>query len=358
MRFLFKTAYDQDLRLFKHGGQVFWYSALGVVLLAAPWWASEYLLSQLHFIGIYSIVGLGLMLLVGFTGQISLGHAAFLAVGAYTEALMQAAGWPFWLTLPCAALFSAAVGIIVGLPALRLKGIYLAIATLAFGVIVEEIITRWESLTGGNSGRHLKAIELFGIKLDTDTELYYLILALTAIACVALANLLRSPTGRAFVAIRDSEISASCMGVNLAKYKTMSFALSAALTGVGGALYAHKVTFISPEQFTLLVSIELVTIVILGGVGSLHGAVFGAAFVIVLPQLIAIAKDYLPAGIAGAAGLQSTVFGLVLVGFIIFEPLGLYGRWLKIRTWFELFPFYRKGMFRRQKSYMKSERLR
>ena len=358
MRFLFKTDYDQDLRLFKHGGQVFWYSVLAVVLLAAPWWASEYMMTQLHFIGIYSIVGLGLMLLVGFTGQISLGHAAFLAVGAYTEALLAAAGWPFWLTLPCAALLAAAVGIVVGLPALRLKGIYLAIATLAFGVIVEEILARWEGLTGGNSGLHVKPIELFGAKLVGDAEFYYLVLALTALCCVALANLLRSPTGRAFVAIRDSEISAACLGVNLARTKTLSFALSAALTGIGGALYAHKVSFISPEQFTLLVSIELVTIVILGGVGSLHGAVLGAAFIIVLPQLISIAKDYLPAGVAGAAGLQSTVFGLVLIGFILFEPMGLYGRWLKVRTWFELFPFYRKGMFRRQKTYMKSERLR
>lgn len=358
MRFLFKTDYDQDLRLFKHGGQVFWYGLLFVVLLAAPWWASEYMMTQLHFIGIYSIVGLGLMLLVGFTGQISLGHAAFLAVGAYTEALLAAAGWSFWLSLPCAALLSAAVGIVVGLPALRLKGIYLAIATLAFGVIAEEIAARWESVTGGNSGLHVKPIELFGAKLDGDADFYYLVLALTAVCCIALANLLRSPTGRAFVAIRDSEISAACMGVNLAKYKTLSFALSAALTGIGGALYAHKVSFISPEQFTLLVSIELVTLVILGGVGSLHGAVLGAAFIIVLPQLIAIVKDYLPAAVAGAAGLQSTVFGLVLIGFIIFEPMGLYGRWLKIRTWFELFPFYRKGMFRRQKTYMKSERLR
>lgn len=358
MRFLFKTDYDQDLRLFKHGGQVFWYGLLFVVLLAAPWWSSEYMMTQLHFIGIYSIVGLGLMLLVGFTGQISLGHAAFLAVGAYTEALLAAAGWPFWLSLPCAALLSAAVGIVVGLPALRLKGIYLAIATLAFGVIAEEIAARWESMTGGNSGLHVKPIELFGEKLDGDADFYYLVLALTAVCCIALANLLRSPTGRAFVAIRDSEISAACMGVNLAKYKTLSFALSAALTGIGGALYAHKVSFISPEQFTLLVSIELVTLVILGGVGSLHGAVLGAAFIIVLPQLIAIVKDYLPAAVAGAAGLQSTVFGLVLIGFIIFEPMGLYGRWLKIRTWFELFPFYRKGMFRRQKTYMKSERLR
>ena len=356
MRFVFKTEYNQDIRLFKHGGQVFWYGLLMAVLLAAPFGVGEYVMSQLHFILIYSIIGLGLMLLVGFTGQISLGHAAFLALGAYTEALLQAKGVPFLISLPVAALFCAAVGWIVGLPALRLKGIYLAIATLAFNVIVEEVLTRWEGLTGGSSGMHLKPIVMFGMELDGEMGFYYLCLALTVACILALMNLLRSPTGRAFVAIRDSEISASCMGVNLAKYKTLSFSLSAALTGIGGVLYAHKVTFISPEQFTLLQSIELVTIVILGGIGSLHGAVLGAAFLIVLPQLISIAKDYLPGSIAGS-GLQAVVFGLVLIGFIVFEPLGLYGRWLKVRTWFQLFPFYRKGMFRRQKTYMKSERL-
>jgi branched-chain amino acid transport system permease protein len=357
MRFIFKTDYEQDIRLFKHSGHRFWYGLLGVALLAAPAWAGEYVMSQLHFICIYSIVGFGLMLLVGFTGQISLGHAAFLAVGAYTEALMQAAGVPFFVSIACAALFSGAVGIIVGLPALRLKGIYLAIATLAFNVIVEEIIARWHGLTGGNEGKHLTPIEVFGWKLESDAEFYYLCLALTVLCCLACINLLRSPTGRAFVAIRDSEISASCMGVNLAKYKTLSFAISAALTGIGGALYAHKIAFISPEQFTLFASIELITIVILGGVGFLHGAVLGAAFIIVLPQLISIAKDWLPEGSA-PTGLQAVVFGLVLILFIIFEPLGLYGRWLKIRTYFELFPFYRRGMFRRQKAYMKSDRLR
>ena len=357
MRFLFKTDYAHDLKLFKHGGQVFWYGLLVVLLLAAPFAVGEYGMSQLHFILIYSIVGLGLMLLVGFTGQISLGHAAFLAVGAYTEALLQARGVPFLVSLPVAALLSGALGWVLGLPALRLKGIYLAIATFAFNIIVEEVIARWEGLTGGNSGLHLKPIEIFGVNFGGDAGFYYLCLGLTVLSILALMNLLRSPTGRAFVAIRDSEISASCMGVNLATYKTMSFALSAAFTGIAGALYAHKVTFISPEQFTLLQSIELITIVILGGVGFIHGAVLGAAFVIVLPQLISIAKDYLPSTIAGS-GLQAVVFGLVLIGFIIFEPLGLYGRWLKVRTWFELFPFYRRGMFRRQKSYMKSERLR
>lgn len=357
MRFIFKTDYDQDIRLFQHGGQMFWYGLLGALLVTAPFWVSEYVLSQLHFVCIYAIVGLGLMLLVGYTGQISLGHAAFLATGAYTEALLQGAGVPFAISLACAALFSGLVGIIVGLPALRLKGVYLAIATFAFNVIVEEIITRWESVTGGNSGKHLKAIELFGWKLASDTSFYYLCLALTALSCLALVNLLRSPTGRAFVAIRDSEISASCMGINLARYKTMSFALSAALTGIGGALYAHKVSFITPDQFTLLQSIELVTIVIIGGIGSLHGAVLGAAFIIVLPQLISIAKGWLP-DVVPQAGLQSVVFGLIIVGFIIFEPYGLYGRWLKIRAYFDVFPFYRRGTFRRQRAYLRSERLR
>jgi branched-chain amino acid transport system permease protein len=357
VRFVFKTSYEQDVRLFKHGGQRFWYGLLAVALLLAPWWAGEYVMSQLHFILIYSIVGFGLMMLTGFTGQVSLGHAAFLAVGAYTEALLQAAGVPFFVSISCAALFSAVVGIIVGLPALRLKGIYLTIATIAFNVIVEEIIARWHKVTGGNEGKHLKPVEIFGWELESDAEFYYLCLALTVLCCLACVNLLRSPTGRAFVAIRDSEVSASCMGVHLAKYKTVAFAFSAALTGIGGALYAHKLAFISPEQFTLFQSIELITIVILGGIGFLHGAVLGAAFIIVLPQLISIAKGWLPDG-AVPSGMQAVVFGVLLILVIIFEPLGLYGRWLKIRTYFELFPFYRKGMFRRQKSYMKSERLR
>jgi len=357
MRFIFKTDYNQDIRVFKHSGQVFWYGLLITLLIAAPYAAGEYVLSQLHFICIYSIAGLGLMLLTGYTGQISLGHAAFLAVGAYTETLLLAKGVPFAISLPCAALTSAVVGILVGLPALRLKGIYLAVATLAFNVIVVEIITRWEALTGGNQGLHVRAAELLGYRFESPAGFYYLCLALTVLACLALVNLLRSPTGRAFVAIRDSEISASCLGVNLARYKTTSFALSAALTGVAGALYAHKVAFISPEQFTLLVSIELATIVFIGGLGSLHGAVLGATFIILLPQGIALAKDWLPPAVA-ASGLQAIVFGLVLIAFIIFEPLGLYGRWVKIRTYLELFPFYRRGMFRRQRAYMRSERLR
>ena len=162
MRFIFKTDYRQDLRLAKHPGHVFWYSALGLLLLAAPWLFAEYWLAQLTFVLIYAIAGLGLMLLAGFTGLFSLGHAAFLGVGAYTQAVLVGMGWPFPLALACAAGLSAAVGLVVGLPALRVKGIYLGMATLSFGFIVEEVFARWESVTGGNAGMHVKAPTLGG----------------------------------------------------------------------------------------------------------------------------------------------------------------------------------------------------
>lgn len=358
MRFIFKTDYGQDINLAKHGGHVFWYGALVLLLVAAPWLFAEYWLAQLTFILIYSIAGLGLMLLAGFTGLFSLGHAAFLGVGAYTQAVMTNAGVPFPIALAFAAGLSAAVGLVVGLPALRVKGIYLGIATLSFGFIVEEVFARWEKVTGGNSGIHIKAPDIFGWKLNSGEEFYFLCLVLAIGATLAILNLLRSPTGRAFVAIRDSEISAQSMGIHLARYKTLSFALSAALAGVAGALYAHKLQFISPEQFNILQSIDLLLMIVVGGLGSVHGAFLGAIFLISMPQAIALIKDYLPAFIGQAPGLQGLVYGLVLIGFVLFEPLGLYGRWLKIRTYLQTFPFYRKGMFKRQKSFQKSDRLK
>ena len=358
MRFIFKTEYDQDIRLAKHGGHVFWYSLLVVFLLGAPWLIDEYWLAQLTFVLIYSVVGLGLMLLAGFTGLFSMGHAAFLGVGAYTEAVLAAKGWPFPVSLAMAAGLSAAVGAVVGLPALRVKGIYLGIATLAFGFIVEEGLARWESVTGGNAGKHVKAIDLFGFEASSAESFYFVCLVVTVLATLAVLNLLRSATGRAFVAIRDSEISAQSMGIHLARYKTLSFMMSAALAGMGGALYAHKLQFISPDQFNILQSVDLLLMVVIGGLGSIHGAFLGAIFLITMPQLIALGKDYLPDAIGQAPGLQGLVYGLVLIAFVMFEPLGLYGRWLKIRTWFQLFPFYRKGMFKRQKSFQKSDRLK
>ena len=358
MRFIFKTSYTQDIDLAKHSGHVFWYGALMAALLAAPWLVPEYWLAQLTFVLIYAIVGLGLMLLAGFTGLFSLGHAAFLGVGAYTQAVLTGYGVPFPVALIFAAALSAVVGVVVGLPALRVKGIYLGMATLSFGFIVEEVFARWESVTGGNAGKNLKAPDFYWFKADTGDSFYFLCLIITVVCTLAVLNILRSPTGRAFVAIRDSEISAQSMGINLARYKTMSFALSAALAGIGGALYAHKLRFISPDQFNIVQSIDLLLMVVIGGLGSVHGAFLGAIFLITMPQLIALAKDYLPAAIGQATGLQGLVYGLLLIAFVLFEPMGLYGRWLKVRTYFQLFPFYRKGMFKRQKSFLKSDRLK
>jgi branched-chain amino acid transport system permease protein len=358
MRFIFKTDYEQDIRIVKHGGQGFWYSLLMLVVLSAPWWVGDYWLSQLSFVLIYAIAGLGLMVASGFTGLASIGHAAFLGVGAYVEAYLSARGWPFPLSMALAAGLSAAVGVVVGLPALRVKGIYLAIATLSFGFIVEEVLARWESVTKGNAGLSVVTPQFFGAELGSSEAFYFIALATCVLVTLGVINLMRSSTGRAFIAIRDSEVSAQSMGIHLAGYKTLAFSLSAAIVGLAGALYAHKLRFISPDQFNIVQSIDLLLLVVVGGLGSIHGAFLGAIFLITMPQLISLGKDYLPPTIGQASGLQAVVYGVVLMAFVLFEPLGLYGRWLKVRTWLQLFPFYRKGLFKRQKSYAKSERLK
>ncbi len=358
MRFVFKTSYEQDIRLARQPGQRLWYSLLLVIMLVMPWVTSSYWLSQVSFVLVYAIAGLGLMVLAGFTGLISLGHAAFLGVGAYTQANLIAWGVPFPIALLAAGALSACVGVLVGLPALRVKGIYLAIATLALGFIVEEVLARWESVTGGNSGMLVKPPAIFGWELRSTEAIYYLCLAVCVLVTLGILNLLRSSTGRAFIALRDSEISAQSMGINLARYKTLSFAVSAGVVGLAGGLYAHMLRFLSPEQFSIVQSIDLLLLVVIGGLGSIHGAFLGAIFLISMPQLIALSKDFLPAAIGQATGLQAVVFGAVLVAFVLFEPLGMYGRWLKIRTYLELFPLYRRGMFKRQRSFQKSERVR
>jgi branched-chain amino acid transport system permease protein len=358
MRFLFKTHYLQDIRLFQHEGEVFCYALLAVLLIAAPWLLGGYWLSQLSFVLIYAIAGLGLMVLSGFTGLPSIGHAAFLGVGAYSEALLTKAGWPFPFAILSAAALSGGVGLVVGLPALRVQGIYLAVATLAFGFIVEEVLVRWETVTGGNEGLQVAAPRIGAWSFGASYQFYYICLIVCVVVTLGVLNLLRTATGRAFIAIRDSEISAQSMGIDLIRTKTLSFVVSAAVVGIAGALYAHKLRFISPEQFDLSQSIDLLLLIVVGGLGSVHGAFFGAVFLITLPQLIAIAKDWLPPAMGQAAGLQALLYGLVIILFVIFEPTGIYGRWLKVRTYFELFPFYRRGTFRRQKAFQRSERLR
>jgi branched-chain amino acid transport system permease protein len=381
VRPIFQTDYGQDIQLFRHGGYWWSYGVLLLLVLAAPLAVGSYLQSQIVFVFIYAIVGVGLLILAGFAGQVSLGHAAFLAIGAYTAGYMQRLGVPFLIYLPLSVVLTGAVGALVGFPALRLSGIYLVIATIAFGFIIEEVAARWESVTNGNDGMRIKQIELFGFTVSRDGySFYYLCLGLLILVLVLALNLLRSPTGRAFIAIRDSETAAQSIGINLSVYKVVAFSISAGMTGLAGCLYAHKMSFISPEMFTLLLSLEFVIVILIGGVGSLHGAVLGSIFVVMVDPFLSYLKDDLPRGIGelarsfgvanpgalqdtlaavgGAAGLKGAIYGLIIIVFIVFEPYGLYGRWLKIRLYFELFPLYKKATFKRQKTYVKSERNR
>lgn len=358
MRFMFKTTWRQDIDLFKHNGQRFWFGLLALVVLIAPVFLSTFYVGELALVYIYAIAGLGLMLLVGYTGLVSLGHAAFLAIGAYMHAYLLGLGWPFPFALTAATLFTALVGAIVGIPALRMTGIYLAIATLAFAIIVEQVLIRWESVTGGFRGMAVPDAQVFGQSLLSPVVFYYLCLGILVASLFLMLNLLRSPTGRGFIAIRDSEISAQSMGIHLARAKTTAFAISAGFTGLAGGLFAHKIGYLAPDAFTLLTSIQLLLMVVVGGLGSLHGVFFGAIFIGLLPQGIAFLRDNLPPAIAQIPGLEPGIFGLILVLVLMYEPLGIYGRWIKIRSYFELFPLYRKATHRRQRSYLRTERLR
>jgi branched-chain amino acid transport system permease protein len=337
--------------------------------------------SDISMVFIYGLCGLSLMVLAGYTGLVSLGHAAFLGIGAYAHVyFVQDLGLPWVAAVALAAALSAGAGVLVGLPALRMTGVYLTIATLAFALIIQEAFSRWEHVTHGLKGRPVDKPVIFGVSFASDTAFYFLCLAILIAGLWLTANILRAPTGRAWVAIRDSEIAAQSMGVHLARYKTMAFAYSAALMGAAGALFAHKIGFLAPDIFSVLLSIQFLLMVVVGGLGSLHGALYGAVFVAMLPVLISEVRDNAPqwvghlAGLlgkdAGAAvylaverfvkqpGLEPGIFGLILVLFILFEPLGIYGRWRKIQLLFSTFPLYKRATFRRQKTYMRSERLR
>jgi branched-chain amino acid transport system permease protein len=373
VRILFKTSYVD----------VLWYGLLGLVVLAAPWLLPIFYVGELTQIFILAIAGVGLMLLIGYTGLVSLGHGAFMAVGAYTNTYLVTKGVPFLIAFPAAGLAALIAGIIIAVPANRMSGIYLAIATLAFSQIVEQVIVRWEHVTRGFQGMAVPPPDLLGQPLTQGWQLYYLCLAVLMLVVLGAINLVRSPTGRALVAIRDSEISAQSLGVNLFRYKTAIFALSACITGLAGALLAHRMRFISPDAFNFLMSIQLLLMVVVGGLGSIHGAVLGAIFVGALPQAIAIMRESLPTAIGGmreylpmaiapmamkleqvataiarTPGLEPAVFGLVMVAIVLFEPLGLYGRWFKIKAFFDYFPLYRRATFKRQRAYLKTERVR
>lgn len=366
MRTVFKTSYDADINLFRHTAQAGWYALLLVIAIALPYLFNVFWLGEATNMLIWAIAGMGLMILVGQTGQASLGHAAFLAVGCYANVLyQQKLGLPFIVSFPLGGLTAALAGVLVAIPTTRLHGIYLAIATLAISILMDDIIVLSEPLTNGVMGLVPDPISIFGLTIDRYGNpwlFYWLVLVVVLLVVLAYRNILRSPLGRALAAVRDSEVSAKAMGVNVAKTKAVSFGISAGITGLAGALMGHFQGIFNNETFNIIISIQLLLMIVIGGLGSIHGAFFGAIVVAILPQGIAIGRDFVTGalGMSSVAipGLETAIFGTILIVFILFEPMGIYGRWLKIRTYFELFPFYRRDMFRRQRSYLKTERMR
>ncbi len=359
MRIHQKTSYDDDINLFEDRRQFFWYALLLAAAAMLPFFVDPFRLGDLVSMLIWALAGMGLMVLAGHTGQASLGHAAFLACGAYMEAWLGNHGVPFLLSLPLAGLFAGVVGALIAIPALRMSGIYLAIATLAMGIVAEDVIVLLEPVTGGVSGTMVAPINIFGHEIDryvNPDQFYWICLAVVVIVTFGYANLLRSATGRSFLAIRDSEVSAKAMGINIARTKTLAFFLSCFVTGLAGGLLAHYIGSFNYEAFVIVVSIQMLLMIVVGGMGSIHGAFFGAAVIVYLPQLITAIRQ----GMTNNAipGIETGIFAALLIAIIIIEPLGINGRWLKMKAWFQLFPLSRRDMFRRQKSYLKTERMR
>ena len=350
-----KRSYYEDIELFKSKTVFVWSLILLAVLLVLPWF-----IAKTHFLGlsvyllnlimIHAIVAIGLNILVGYTGQISLGHAGFFAIGAFTTVMFVGKmGLPLFVALPLGAFISAGAGFILGLPSLRLEGPYLAIATMGFGMAVTTIIKHAEFF-GGRMGLQAPKLYLFGAVMK-DIHFYYLIGAVGVILTIAAVKLFKTKVGRAFIAIRDSDVAAETMGVNLSYYKTLSFAVSAFYTGIAGGLYAFLLGFINPEGFHIIMSITFLAMVVIGGVGSIMGSIAGAILMTYLDVklqaiqdipgigafLVSFSEKYMSMG--GISNVAIIVYGLIMVLIILFEPLGIFGIWVRTKKYWKTYPF-------------------
>ncbi len=346
---VFKTSYASDMALYPlpiARGTIVALLILFVVIV--PLVFGEYFLSIINLVLISIVGALGLNILVGYTGQISIGHAAFMSVGAYTAAnLAVRAGLPFWITLPAGGLMAAMVGAVVGIPSLRIKGLYLAIATLAGQLIIEWIINHVPWISGGTQASiQVPRPSLFGYELKTQGQLYFFLLFFALIAIVAALNLVRSRIGRAFVAIRDQDIAAEIIGIDIYRYKLISFAISSFYAGVCGVLYTYYFGIANYEQFQIGVSIDYLAMIIIGGLGSVLGSILGAAFVALLPLAIRTMMESVSGIFFDASEIATVVssmrlviFGALIIVFLVLEPEGLNRLWRNIRNYFRVWPF-------------------
>jgi branched-chain amino acid transport system permease protein len=346
---VFKTGYAADMALYPLPIARWTVAALLVLFaVVAPLSLHEYYLSIINLVMIAVVGALGLNILVGYTGQISIGHAAFMSVGAYTAAnLAVKAHLPFWITLPAGGLMAALIGAIVGIPSLRIKGLYLAIATLAGQLIIEWTINHVPWISGGaQASIQVPRPSLLGYELRTQGQLYFFLLFFTVVAIVATLNLVRSRIGRAFIAIRDQDIAAEIIGIDIFRYKLLSFAISSFYAGVCGVLYTYYLGIANYEQFQIVVSIDYLAMIIIGGLGSVLGSILGATFVTFLPIVIRWTMEsfgslfFSPAELPGTiSSLRLIVFGALIILFLVMEPEGLNRLWRNIRNYFRVWPF-------------------
>ncbi len=340
---VYHTTYRGDLALRQTKTEYVRLLLALALVVALPFVASPYWLTVLNQIGIAVIGAIGLNILVGYTGQISLGQGGFLAVGAYTAGVVAVkTGASPLLGLLAAVVATAAVGAFFGLPALRLKGLYLAIATLASQQIIIWVITHWEWVTGGVDALVLEPVTLFGWTITGDRQWYWVIAGFAALAAVVGTNLFRTGVGRAFVAIRDQDVAAEVIGVDPARYKLLAFAVSSGFVGLAGALTAYWTQILTWERFTLDVSILYLAMIIVGGLGSISGAVYGAAFIIALPaylQQLSLRFQGDSFFVRNLPALQLLIFGATIILFLVFEPKGMARIWQRMKDYFRLWPF-------------------
>ncbi len=339
----FRTNYSQDFKLVETRLERVSAGMLVIALAFFPFVASPFQLDLACQVFLAAVGSLSLMLLTGYAGQISLGHAGLLAAGAFTTGILfKEFGAPFWVTLPAAAIIGGLLGIVFGLPSLRLRGLYLAVSTLALHFVVVYLGGEYEANRGYSTGIVIDPPSIGSYAITNPRIWYFVLLAAAAATLFICINLLRSRSGRAWRAIRSHETVAEALGIGIASYKLLAFVVSSAITAVAGALFAYYRGFVSVEAFSLFLTIQYVAMVIIGGMGSLLGALLGAVFVTLFPYWIEAALAALPGAARYASVLFAVnyaAFGLVMILFLVFEPLGLVGIWHRIQTFFLLWPF-------------------
>jgi branched-chain amino acid transport system permease protein len=338
-----RSSYRHDEALFDSRTQHVWLGILGLVLVAFPFCVDEYWLYLACLVAINIASTTGLNILAGYTGLVSLGQAAFMGIGAYTVgALEQRLGTPVILNLLAGGFVAMLVGMVVGLPSLRVKGLYLAIATIAASVLLHFVFANWHSVTGGHGGLTVVPARILGVSFDTSFRLYWLFVPITILMVLGAANLFRTRIGRAFIAIRDRDISAEVLGIPLLQYKLMSFGLSSFYAGLAGGMWAYFFRVVTPESFPLVLSIFFLAAVIVGGMGTILGGILGAVFMTMVPEALKLVVGWLPLSADATlilSPVRTIVFGALIVGFLVFEPLGLQEIWCRIRRFFHLWPF-------------------